>query len=255
MGTVISFDIRDPGLPAEAFDEAVAWLTDVDARFSPYRPASLVSKLGRGEIGLDECPADLRFVLTRCEALRVETDGFFDIRGPGLIGGFDPSGYVKGWAVAEAAYILEAAGARNYAINAGGDVIVRGSPETGRRWTVGIRHPLEADQVVARLAVGSGLERAAVATSGLYERGRHIVDPHTGRSPGDLLSMTVVGPSLAVADAYATASFVMGDAGLAWLAGRPGYGGYAIDNGLRPAWTAGLAPLLGAAGDEAAPTA
>lgn len=259
MGTVISFDVRDPGLPERALDEAVAWLTDVDARFSPYRPTSLVSRLGRGEVELDACPADLRFVLTRCEALRVETDGFFDVRGPGLLGGFDPSGYVKGWAVEEAAHILEAAGARNYAINAGGDVIVRGSPEPGRPWVVGIRHPLEADQIVARLAVGGGLERGAVATSGLYERGRHIIDPHTGTSPADLLSMTVAGPSLAVADSYATATFAMGSRGLAWLATRPGYGGYAIDARLQPAWTAGLGALLRAAnlGDpsEAATTA
>jgi thiamine biosynthesis lipoprotein len=259
MGTVISIDVRDPGLPEraldDALDEAVAWLVDVDARFSPYRPASLVSRLGRGEIELDACSPDLRFVLTRCEALRQETDGFFDIRGSGLIGGFDPSGYVKGWAVEEAAYILEAAGARNYAINAGGDVIVRGSPEAGRPWIVGIRHPLEADQVVARLAINGGPGRAAVATSGLYERGPHIVDPHTGRTPGHLLSMTVVGPSLALADAYATASFAMGGLGLAWLASRPGYGGYAIDEDLRPAWTAGLAPLLDGSRDEAAATA
>ena len=85
---------------------------------------------------LDACPADVRFVLTRCEALRLESEGFFDIRGPGLMGGLDPSGYVKGWAVEEAAYILEAAGARNYAINAGGDVIMRGAgtrPALGRR--------------------------------------------------------------------------------------------------------------------------
>jgi thiamine biosynthesis lipoprotein len=255
MGTVISFDVRDPGLPDAGLDEAIAWLTDVDARFSPYRPASLVSRLGRGELELDACPADVRLVLTRCEALRVETDGFFDIRGTGLRGGFDPSGYVKGWAVEEAAHILEAAGARNYVINAGGDVIVRGSPEPGRSWIVGIRHPLEPDQVVARLAVRGSLERSAVATSGLYERGGHIIDPHTGISPVELLSMTVAGPSLAVADAYATASFAMGRDGLSWLAGRPAYGGYAIDSQLRPAWTAGLAPLILGAMDEAATTA
>ncbi|MGH2464512.1 MAG: FAD:protein FMN transferase [Candidatus Limnocylindrales bacterium] len=255
MGPVISFDVRDPGLPDRAFDEAVAWLADVDARFSPYRPTSLVSRLGRGEIELDACPVDLRFVLTRCEALRAETDGFFDVHGPGLLGGFDPSGYVKGWAVEEAAYILEASGARNYAINAGGDVIVRGSPEPDRPWIVGIRHPLESDQIVARLAVGGDLERLAVATSGFYERGRHIIDPHTGMPPGDLLSMTVAGPSLALADAYATAAFAMGCSGLEWLAGRPGYAGYAIDRDLRPAWTAGLGWLLEVAIGEAASTA
>jgi thiamine biosynthesis lipoprotein len=253
MGTVISFDVRDPGLPERTLDEAVTWLTDVDARFSPYRPTSLVSRLGRGEIELDACPADLRFVLTRCEALRVETDGFFDVRCPGLLGGFDPSGYVKGWAVEEAAHILEAAGARNYAINAGGDVIVRGSPESGRPWVVGVRHPLEADQVVARLALEPGLGRHAAATSGLYERGEHIVNPRTGQVPADLLSMTVVGPSLALADAYATAAFAMGHEGLPWLAGQPGYAGYAIDRDLRPSWNAGLEPYLAAATSSTGP--
>jgi thiamine biosynthesis lipoprotein len=252
MGTIIGIDVRDAAVPESAIDDAVDWLTDVDARFSPYRAASEISRLARGEVAAEDCAADVRFVLTRCEALRRESDGFFDIRGPGLLGGLDPSGYVKGWAVEEAAHILEAAGARNYAINAGGDVILRGEPEpeSGRPWVVGIRHPLEIDVVVARLSFGAGTDRRAVATSGLYERGEHILDPHTGRAPGELLSATVVGPSLALADAYATTVFAMGAAGLPWLALRPGYGGYVIDAGKRPSWTADVDELL-AAGREA----
>jgi thiamine biosynthesis lipoprotein len=253
MGTVIGLDVRDSFLPEAAFEAAVAWLTDVDLRFSPFRPASEVSRLARAEVAPEDCSPDVRYVLTRCEALRVETDGYFDVRAPGLRGGLDPSGYVKGWAVEEAAQILEAAGARNYVLNAGGDVVLRGAPEDGRAWIVGIRHPLEADQVVARLALEPGLDRHAVATSGLYERGEHIVNPRTGRVPADLLSMTVVGPSLALADAYATAAFAMGRRGLRWLAGRSGYAGYAIDRELRPSWNAGLEPYLAAAASTAGP--
>jgi thiamine biosynthesis lipoprotein len=248
MGTVIGIDVRDQDLPETAIDAAVAWLTDVDARFSPYRAGSEISRLARGEIAADDCAPDVRFVLTRCEALRLESDGFFDIRGPGLLGGLDPSGFVKGWAVEEAAFILEAAGARNYAINAGGDVVLRGVPEpgpdSGRPWVVGVRHPLEADQIVARLSFAESAGRRAVATSGLYERGAHIVDPHAGHAPDELLSMTVVGPSLALADAYATTAFAMGSAGLAWLARRPEYGGYAIERDLRASWTSAVEPLL-----------
>jgi thiamine biosynthesis lipoprotein len=247
MGTVIGIDVRDPDVPDSAIDDAVAWLIDVDARFSPYRAGSEISRLARAELAPEDCQPDVRFVLTRCEALRVESDGFFDIRGPGLLGGLDPSGYVKGWAVEEAAYILEAAGARNYAINAGGDVILRGAPEPGRPWVVGIRHPLEADQVVARLSFDAPSERRAVATSGLYERAGHIVDPHSGGSPAGLLSATVVGPSLALADAYATTVFAMGPAGLDWLARRPGYGGYLIDQEQRPRWTQDVDRLMAAA--------
>ena len=58
----------------------------------------------------------------------------------------------------------------------------------------------------------------AVATSGAYERGAHIVDPHTGRPPSGVMSVTVIGPDLATADAYATAAFAMGEAGPAWTA-------------------------------------
>jgi FAD:protein FMN transferase len=57
-----------------------------------------------------------------------------------------------------------------------------------------------------------------VATSGACERGEHIVDPHTGRPPEGVLSVTVLGPDLATADAYATAAFAMGRAGPAWTA-------------------------------------
>jgi len=60
----------------------------------------------------------------------------------------------------------------------------------------------------------------AVATSGAYERGAHILDPHTGRPPAGVLSVsvTVAGPDLATADAYA-----MGQAGPAWTARLAGY--------------------------------
>ena len=56
----------------------------------------------------------------------------------------------------------------------------------------------------------------AVATSGAYARGEHVVDPHTGRPPQGLLSVTITGPDLATADAYATAAFAMGADGPEW---------------------------------------
>jgi len=250
MGTVIGIDLRDPDIPLAAIAAVEAWLTEVDERFSPFRPESEVSRLGRGDLELDDCAPDVRFVLTQCEMLRIASGGAFDVRAPGLRNGLDPSGYVKGWAVEEAAHILEAAGARNYVVNAGGDVLVRGEPEAGRSWIVGIRHPLNADQVVARVALPGGPGRSALATSGSYERGAHIVDPLGDRDAdgsgktAEWVSLSVAGPSLALADAYATAAFAMGRAGLTWLAGRPSYEGYAIDPVLHPSWTPGFDPLL-----------
>ena len=72
------------------------------------------------------------------------------------------------------------------------------------------------------------LREGAAATSGAYERGDHITDPLTSVAPRDWRSLTVVGPSLTLADAYATAAFAMGSAGLSWVSGHPGYRAYGI---------------------------
>ena len=111
--------------------------------------------------------------------------------------------------------MLGEAGARNVCVHAGGDVCVRGERAPGRPWRVGIQHPWQRDRVAAVLCT-RGL---AVATSGAYERGAHIVDPRTGRAPQGVASVTVLGPDLAIADAYATAAFAMGVEG---PRGRPG---------------------------------
>jgi thiamine biosynthesis lipoprotein len=105
---------------------------------------------------------------------------------------------------------------------------------------VGVRHPEVADRVAAVLAAGD----LAVATSGCYERGEHIVDPRTGRAPQGLLSVTVVGPSLTYADAFATAAFVMGEPGVTWVSGIDGYDALAITEDRRTVWTSGVDRLL-----------
>ena len=240
MGTVFVFDVRGRGVRPSAVDRAVDLLRDIDARYSTYRPDSQISRLIRGELDVEDCPPDVRAVLGLCEDLRRTSGGAFDMRGHRRDGRPDPTGLVKGWATDEAAVLLDAAGATDYAINAGGDVVVRGEAEPGRAWRVGIRHPRLADRLAAVLTVRD----LAVATSGAYERGQHIVDPRTGGPPSELASVTVVGPSPTFADAYATIAFVMGRDGLAWVAGHAGYGAYAITTDDQAIWTAGIEPLL-----------
>jgi FAD:protein FMN transferase len=96
---------------------------------------------------------------------------------------------------------------------------VRGERAPGRPWRVGIQHPGRRDRVAAVLSARD----LAVATSGAYERGAHVVDPRTGRAPGGVLSVTVLGPDLGTADAYATAAFAMGVEGPAWTASLDDY--------------------------------
>jgi thiamine biosynthesis lipoprotein len=227
MGIPIGIEVREPA--GVDLEPAFASLRDADAVFSTYREDSEISRLGRGELTIADCRPEVDEVLTRCSALERETRGFFSVRAGGRL---DPSGYVKGWAVARAAEALEAGGARAFLINAGGDVIARGGP-----WRVGIRHPEEHDRLAAVLAVTD----LAVATSGEYERGAHILDPHTGLPPSGLLSVTITGPDLARADAYATAAFAMGEEGPEWTATLTGYDAMCVTTDHRVLTTPGFA--------------
>jgi len=206
MGMPVVVEARDGDVPDEVFD----WLHRVDETFSTYKDGSEISRLRRGELDEADASDDVRWVLRRCRELRDETAGYFDIDAVGL----DPSGYVKGWAVERAAAILDRAGSSDYAINAGGDIRTRG------RWRIGIQHPRES-QAVAKVVEGDDL---AIATSGAYERGEHVRDPHTGAAPAGILSVTVTGPDLATADAYATAAYAMGPRrAIDWTARLRGY--------------------------------
>jgi len=240
MGTVVSLEVRDPDVPADAIEAVFRHLHDIDARFSPYKSDSEMSRIGRHELAEADASPDLRWVLGACDDLCRTSGGYFDARRWRADGRVDPSGFVKGWAVEEASLALDAAGARNWYLNAGGDVIVRGEAAPGRPWRVGIRHPRAVDRVAAVL----GVRDCAVATSGGYERGGHIVDPHTGSLPGELLAVTVVGPSLTWADAYATIAFVRGREGLTWVTTHPGYDTYGITADEQVLWSAGMEPLL-----------
>jgi len=208
MGMPVTARVRDPAFDPAALDPAFAWLERVDALFSTYRPGSEIRRIDAGTLALADADPLVRGVLARCEALRRATAGAFDARAGGRL---DPSGYVKGWALERAAALT---GARELCLDGGGDLVLRGGP-----WRVGIRHPLRRDRLCSVLEVAGG----AVATSATYERGQHILDPRTGRPPRGVLSVTVTGPELATADAYATAAFAMGAAGPAWTASLGGY--------------------------------
>jgi FAD:protein FMN transferase len=220
MGTMASFDVRAarPGTDVHAaVDAAVAWLHDVDRRFSTYRDDSEVRRLERGELAVADASPDVRRVLERCEALRIATGGFFDARAGGRL---DPSALVKGWAGQRGADLLSAAGATDFCLTLGGDLVVRGGALPAAQWRVGIQHPSNREALATAIAVTD----LAVATSGTYERGAHIADPvGGGAAGGEVLSVTVIGPDLGLADAFSTAAFAMGLDGPAWAIGLDGY--------------------------------
>jgi len=225
MGTVVSFDVPacagepdgSAGQAGGPLGQAVRWLHWVDATFSPYRQDSDVSRFGRGALPLADCAPELTEVLQACAAVSARSGGYFTTTPAGT---FDPSGYVKGWAVERAAAILTAAGSAEHSVNGGGDVQCVGN----RVWRIGIADPLHP----GRLALVVAGRDFAVATSGVAERGSHIVDPRTGRPAAGLASVTVVGAALAETDAYATAAFAMGPAARDWVEALDGYEAFAI---------------------------
>ncbi|WP_217570835.1 FAD:protein FMN transferase [Streptomyces sp. GbtcB7] len=233
MGFPVSLRIDDENASEETADPVFAWLREVDARFSPFRADSEVSRLDRGELTPHELSPDLTEVLGLCEEYRVATGGAFDVRLPGR--GLDPCAMVKGWSVQRAANLLSGRGTSRFCLNAGGDVVAAGGP-----WRVGVRHPERADRLCTVLEITDG----AVATSARYERGDHILDGRTGRPATGLLSVTVVAPSLTEADATATAAFAMGAEGVEWVASREGCEVFAVDAERRVLRTAGL-PVAG----------
>jgi thiamine biosynthesis lipoprotein len=236
MGIPVGIDVRDEAIEPAALDRAFAWLREVDAAFSTYRTDSEVSRLNAGTLATAQASPAVRAVLERCSVLRARTRGCFDVRARGPL---DPSAFVKGWAVEEAARMLADAGARNLCVHAGGDVRVRGERAPGQPWRVGVRHPHRRDRVAAVLRARD----LAIATSGAYERGAHIVDPRTGAPPAGVLSVTVLGPDLGTADAYATAAFAMGADGPEWTLGLGDYEALTILTDGRVLSTPGVAAL------------
>lgn len=217
MGMPIVVDVRDDDLDEETLDAVFDWFRWVDCTFSTYKEDSQISRLARGELAYEDAHDDVRRILDRCEELREETRGAFDARAGRRL---DPSGIVKGWSVDGAADILLRAGARNFAVNAGGDMRLSGRAVPELTWRVGIQHPLDRSAIAAVVEAND----LAVATSGAYARGDHVIDPHTRRPPGGVLSVTVAGRELATADGYATAAFAMGPhAGPHWTARLRGY--------------------------------
>jgi thiamine biosynthesis lipoprotein len=217
----------------------MAVLTEVDRVFSTYRTDSFVSRLGRGEIRLEDCPPEVAEVLELGAAAERESDGAFSIRLPGSDGTpvLDPSGVVKGWAVERAAAPLRALADTDFCLSAGGDMTCRTSGPDGDPWRIGVEDPADPTRVLAVIPVFTG----AVATSGTAHRGSHLLDARTGRPPTGVASVTVVAGSLTWADIDATAAYAHGPDAARWLETRPGRSGLVVwDDGT----TTTVAPVL-----------
>ncbi|GCD21082.1 FAD:protein FMN transferase [Cellulomonas algicola] len=213
-------------LVAQAFAE----VDRIDALLSPFRDDSELSRLRRGELALADAAPELQEVERLCRAALARTLGWFDAWR--WRDGFDPTGLVKGWAVARAARILEPI-ASDVAVDAGGDLAARCVDPDGT-WLVGVEDPVDRTRVLATVPVGTG----AVATSGTAARGSHIADPRTGVAATGVRQATVIGPSVLWADVFATAAVAQGVTAVDRVHELHGTSGVLVlDDGSTHAWS------------------
>ena len=230
MGMPISLAMRGrhaaDDVGRTAWTETMAVLRAVDHVFSTYRADSLVSRLGRGEVALADCPPEMSEVLELGAAAERDSGGAFSVCRAGLDGraALDPSGVVKGFAAERAAEQLRALADTDFCLSAGGDLVCRTLDPDGPPWRIGIEDPRAPRRLIAEVPLGTG----GVATSGSAHRGQHVIDARTGRAPSGIASVTVVAASLTTADIDATAAYAQGRDAADWLQTRPGRTGLVV---------------------------
>jgi thiamine biosynthesis lipoprotein len=270
MGTVVSIEVD---APEAAVERAFEWFRAVEATCSRFDAASELRRLAPHvpTVATPMLFEAVRFALTVAE----ETGGAFD---PTLGNRMAARGYnrhyatreicdapgsgdvdfrdvevdaarhtillrrpltldlgavAKGLAVDAAARELQPY--RDFAIDAGGDIYFGGRNRHGQLWRAGIRHPRVREDLIDHFEVTD----CAVCTSGDYERGAHILDPRHAEAAHGVASATVVAPSAMLADALATAAYVLGPSQGIALLERMGVRGLIVTADLECHRTAG----------------
>ncbi|MFT3737127.1 MAG: FAD:protein FMN transferase [Breznakibacter sp.] len=171
----------------------------------------------------------------------------------------DASAIAKGYGVDVAALFLESVGVKNYMVEIGGELRVKGHNDKGLPWSVGIDKPIDDPAAGSReLQEILRLDNQSLATSGNYrnfyyqgnKKYAHTIDPKTGYPvQTNVLSSSVIAPDCMTADAYATAFMVLGlEKSLAIANTDPtieAYFIYSDENGnMQEVWSTGFERLI-----------
>lgn len=222
MGTTASIHVND-AVSQEEFTEIVhiahTELERLESMFSVFQPESEISRINSGALHHLDASPEVIEVLDHCAWLEQASQGAFSIRRSRTTSSINPSGFVKGWAGERTTNMLRSHGLEHFYLGIGGDYALIGGMTSDQPWRIGIVDPRDASQLVGTVDAVTG----AIATSGTAERGKHIWDARTETVADSFLSVTVVGPQLMWADAYATTVFVMGEAGVEWMKQFPNY--------------------------------
>jgi len=162
---------------------------------------------------------------------------------PGIQATLD--GIAKGYIVDQGVEMIRRQNIADAYVEAGGDLMTIGRRQDGKPWRIGIRNP-RSDDLQKMDAID--LSNRAIATSGDYmqyftgdKKNHHIINPHTGFSPLRTASSSILAPTVAEADALATATMVLGpEESVALIESLPECEGYFIDKDLKKYQTKGF---------------
>ena len=239
MGMPVSLTLVDEQSTTADVQVVFDYFDEVDRRFSTYKIDSEISQFNQGKIKPNKLSPQMREVFDLAEQTKKQTQGYFDIHTPN--GQIDPSGLVKGWAILKAAELLWHRGLNNFLVEAGGDIQSSGQNSQGQAWRAGIRHPFEPGKIVKIVC----LKNCGLATSGNYERGQHIYNPHQPQQKlTQIVSLSVIGPNVYEADRFATAAFAMGQEGIKFIETKEHLAGYMIDQTGRATMTSNFEKYL-----------
>lgn len=220
MGMPIIINIIDKGVTDEDFNEVFSYFHNIDNKFSTYKKDSEISKINTGELKEADYSNEMKKILLLAKQTKKETNGFFDIERNGIL---DPSGIVKGYAILKGAEILKRK-FKNIYVEIAGDIQVFGKDKKGQNWKIGIRNPFNKNEIIKVI----NLTNKGIATSGNYERGKHIYNPKNKNKVDEIASITVIADNIYDADRFATAAFAMGERGIEFIATLKGIEGYMI---------------------------
>ena len=233
MGMPVVVQVIDKNAKEEDISEVFSYFHYIDKKFSTYKKNSEISQINRGELNELNYSNEMKKILSLCQKTKQETNGFFEINNNGVL---DPSGIVKGYAINNGANILIGKGYKNIYVEIAGDIQVFGNNGKDNFWKIGIQNPFNLEEIIKVVK----LKDKGIATSGIYIRGSHIINPKKKKPAEDIVSITVIGPNVYEADRFATAAFAMGKKGIRFIEGLKGFEGYMIQKDKTAVYTSGF---------------
>ena len=244
-------------------EEIESELKKVDNSLSPFNPNSVITHVNRNDethgafditvaplvnawgfgfkksAGVDSLVVDSLRQMTGYQKIGLQDNRIIK-KDPRMM--LDCSAIAKGFGVDAVAMLLERKGIKNYMVDIGGEVVVRGKNSKMNAWRIGINKPIDDSlSVNQELQTVLAISDVGMATSGNYrnfyykggKKYAHTIDPRTGYPvQHSILSSTVIAKDCASADAYATAFMVMGlDSAKAFCEAHPELDAYFICSG------------------------